>query len=78
MKYSYKIVLFQTGRCSQGYVREEEVVRDIFSHLDKLRFDDDTLDVVIEATKELSKSEKHQMGSGTFRLGRRDFRVVSY
>lgn len=43
--------------CSQGYVREEDLIEDIFKHLDKLRFDSDTLDVVIGATKELSKSE---------------------
>ena len=45
------------SRCSQGYVREEEVIKNIFKHLDKLRFDDDTLDVVIGATKELSRAE---------------------
>ena len=40
--------------CSQKYIREEDLLKEIDKHLAKLRFDEETIDLIIKATKESS------------------------
>ena len=42
------------SNCSQKYIREEDLLKEIDKHLAKLRFDKETIDLIIKATKESS------------------------
>ncbi len=44
-------------KCSQKYLREEDLITEIDSRLAKLKIDEDVLDLMIEASRELSKHE---------------------
>ena len=46
-----------TDKCSQRYLREEDLVKEIGRYLAKLHFDKEILDLIIKATKETGKKD---------------------
>ena len=46
-----------TDKCSQKYLREEDLIKEIDRHLAKLKFDEDIIDLMVEAAKATSRGE---------------------
>ena len=46
-----------TEKCSQKYIREEEVDKEICDNLSEIRFDEKMLDLVVDTTKEMGQKQ---------------------